>query len=231
MKLRNFLGLIMLVLLCTSFTPYRYFATTWAGTAGNQAVTRAALQNAVDLGILTLKDGVTIPGTTPLRCVTKSELLSWVYVDPNDSDLSGRSNSQLIIKNSVTAKTAIIITLYGSPGVGCEEVYLNADANITLPGAITITFDWCADNNASATAYSLTINSGAAGTAALENTDNFGGSGCVGTDVRIKPSSLSVSSSLSEDSYVILVYSAFWDNGCNFGGGASTDQICVKGCS
>jgi len=43
--------------------------STWAGTADNQLVTRAALQDAVNLGICNLKSGASITGTTQI-CTT-----------------------------------------------------------------------------------------------------------------------------------------------------------------
>lgn len=86
--------LILLAIVGCSFTT-TYYATTWAGTASNQMVTRQALADAVTNGVFTANESFTADS----RLVTKAMAQQYV----NISTISGYAINQLVPKSVFTS--------------------------------------------------------------------------------------------------------------------------------
>ncbi len=221
---RIFLSLVILLSASTLASGLYFYS--WAGLSANQYISRDNLLNGISTGALVQKIDATIPSGS--KYVTKAELLSWVYIDPTNTGLSAKGNSQYITKSGVTPKTVYTINIFGTVGIGCTDVYLNAVSNVPVSGDITVQFEWCADNGANTTS-SVTIYSGTSSNYKVENSANYGGSGCVGTDVKVKDTNLSVSTGLNADGYTVLITTVNWDNGCNFSIGSGSGIWCRFG--
>lgn len=111
--------LISILFVLTVAFSNRYFATTWAGTASNQMVTRQALNDAVTNGVFTAKQS--FPSDS--RVVTKSMAQQYVNIET----ISGYDMNRLVPKSAFVAATTYYSHLinvycgYNSPktqGVG-----------------------------------------------------------------------------------------------------------------
>ncbi len=220
-KLRIFLTLISAIAL-VSFTNHFF---TWSSLASNQHISLNNLQDAVDNGVFNLKN----PIPSGLRRITKADAVYYVYLNESYSPYASKASNQHVTKGDLQANTTYTLHVFGTPGTGCVDADLFLVANTTLPCDATLTFDWCADNGATGT-QTLTIPAGQSSVDITVNTSAYGGSGCVGTDVRVKPSSISFSTSCSPDPHTWQITSDTWDNGCNYGLPPSSEVICVKGC-
>lgn len=97
MKKQHFFLILVFAIAAIAFSSRPFYASTWAGTASNEMVTRAALKNAVDNGIFTAN--TTIPND--LRLVTREMAQSYVNIQA----ITGRSMNQLVPKSLFTAAT------------------------------------------------------------------------------------------------------------------------------
>lgn len=82
-------------------------ATTWAGTASNGLITRAALQDAVNTGVLILKSSIT---GTSTQCVTKTNVESFIYMNTADTTWSGYASNQLPPKSAISGAGVVAYT-------------------------------------------------------------------------------------------------------------------------
>lgn len=90
-------------LCCTLFiTAALFFSTTWSGTASNQAVTLSALNNAASTGVFTAKTSI----PTGLKCITKAEAATYVYLDISYSPFANKATNQLVVKSDLIAVSA-----------------------------------------------------------------------------------------------------------------------------
>lgn len=220
-KLITICALILITALC-SFTTHFF---SWASLASNQHISLDNLKDAVDNGVFNLKNA--IPAGT--RRITKADAVYYVYLNESYAPYAGKASNQHVTKADLQANATYSIHVFGVPGVGCQDAVLWLEANTTVPCDATLTFDWCADNGSTGT-HTLTIPSGQSSVSLNVNTGDYGGSGCVGTDVRIKPNSLSFSNACSPDPHTWQIFSYSWDNGCNYASPAGSEVICVKGC-
>ena len=220
-KLITICALILITALC-SFT-VNFF--TWASLASNQHISLNNLQDAVDNGVFNLKN--VIPSGT--RRITKADAAYYVYLNEAYSPFSSKASNQHVTKGDLQANSTFTLHVFGTPGTGCVDADLFFTASAAVPCDATLTFDWCADNGASGT-QTLTIPSGQTSATITVNTSIYGGSGCVGTDVRIKSSTLIFSNACDPDPHTWQITSDSWDNGCNYGLPATSETICIKGC-
>ncbi len=132
-----------IVICCLSFTT-KYYASTWAGTAANETVSRNALSNAVANTIFYQKAAFT--GST--RQITKSEAAAWVYLDETASPFAGKASNQLVIKSNLVAQTPIYVTIASSYDGG-TGLTIEVTVSAALPATTTIYFEWCTDSGAS----------------------------------------------------------------------------------
>lgn len=84
-------------------------ATTWQDTAFNQMVTRQALQNAVNTGILGLKNPIT---GNPLQCVTKSNVENFINVNSANTFWATYQANQLVPKMAIESAAIVVIYTY-----------------------------------------------------------------------------------------------------------------------
>lgn len=143
--MKIYYGIIIgfIVICCLSFTT-KYYASTWAGTAANETVSRNALSNAVANVIFYQKAAFT--GST--RQVTKAEAAAWVYLNEASSPFSGKASNQLVIKTDLVAATPIYITIASSYDGG-TGLTIQINVSAALPASTTIYFEWCTDSGAS----------------------------------------------------------------------------------
>ena len=220
-KIRILLALISICLLA-SFSNLFY---SWSTLASNQHISLDNLKDAVNNGVFNLKN--TIPSGS--KRITKADAVYYVYLNESYSPYAAKSSNQHVTKADLQANNTYTLHVYGVPGVGCSDAVLYLVANTTVPCDASLTFDWCADNGATGT-QTLTIPAGQSSVNITLNTSTVGGIGCVGTDVRIKPSSISFSNTCSPDPHTWQITSDTWDNGCNYSFPAGSEIICVKGC-
>lgn len=132
-----------IVICCLSFTT-KYYASTWAGTAANETVSRNALADAVANVVFYQKSAFT--GST--RQITKAEAAAWVYLDETASPFAGKASNQLVIKSNLVAKTPIYVTIASSYDGG-TGLTIEVTVSAALPAETTIYFEWCTDSGAS----------------------------------------------------------------------------------
>jgi hypothetical protein len=220
-KLITICALILVIALC-SFTTHFF---TWASLASNQHISLNNLQDAVDNGVFNLK----YPIPSGNRRITKADAAFYVYLNEYYSPFASKSSTQHVTKGDLQPNGTYTIHVFGTVGTGCVDANLYLTSSAAVPCDASLTFEWCADNGATGT-ETLTIPSGQTSVMITVNTSAYGGSGCVGTDVRVKPSRISFSNTCSPDPYTWLITSDSWDNGCNYSLPASSQVICVKGC-
>lgn len=78
---------------------------SWSGISNNQMVTCNNLKDAVNTGILLLRN--TIPVSD--KCVTKSEANNYVYLNGGNSGYVAKSSNQLLAKQDINSYTNGII--------------------------------------------------------------------------------------------------------------------------
>jgi len=79
---------------------------SWAGISNSQAVSCNNLQDAVNTGVLALKN--TIPATS--ECITKAEADYYVYIDTAYASYAAKSSNQLVVKSDLQAQGGIVYT-------------------------------------------------------------------------------------------------------------------------
>lgn len=220
-KLITICALILITALC-SFTTHFF---SWASLASNQHISLNNLKDAVDNGVFNLKN--TIPAGTKL--ITKADAAYYIYLNESYSPFASKSNTQHVTKGDLQTNGNYVLHVFGTVGIGCNDAILYLTASSAVPCDASLTFDWCTDNGGNGT-ETLTIPAGQTSVTITVNTSLHGGVGCVGSDVRINPSSISFSNNCSPDPYTWLITSDTWDNGCNYGLPPSSQVICVKGC-
>jgi hypothetical protein len=99
-------------------------ATTWAATANNQAVTRQALQNAIDTNQLNYGNAF-IPTTEITKCVNRfdAEFLRYVGIDTP----IGVASNQLLVKQNflITPTYEYAVAIGGRRNGGDVYVYID----------------------------------------------------------------------------------------------------------
>jgi len=209
-----------ILICCLSFST-KYYASTWAGTASNQTVSRNALADAVANTIFYQKAAF----SSGVRQVTKLEAATWVYLDETVSPFSGKANNQLVVKSNLVAKTPINITISASYD-GLYGLTIEVFVNAALPASMTISFDWCTNTTADGN-VTFSLPSGFSGsTSALANCSSagsFGGTYATGNvvnttfsivnDFHVKGATLSVS--ISDNSRPYLITYPNVDNSCS----------------
>lgn len=102
-------------------------ATTWAGTANNQAVTRAALQDGINTNQLNFKDEF-IPTTDPNKCIIRdtSFRVKYVYTD----NFPSVASNELMMKSDYVTGS---VYDYGI-GIGGRRDGNNVDIYTRIPG-------------------------------------------------------------------------------------------------
>jgi len=113
----------------------RHFATTWAGTASNQMVTRQALNDAVTNGVFTAKQS--FPSDS--RVVTKSMAQQYV----NINTISGYDMNQLVPKSVFVSATPFYAHTLTGPfwGDGWDGYSSSTNALAAAPGGSPNNFD------------------------------------------------------------------------------------------
>jgi hypothetical protein len=84
---------------------------SWAGLADNEAVSLTNLQDAVDTGVLALKN--TIPPASN-ECITKAEADYLVYINTSKPSYDAKASNQLVVKSDLEAQGGIVYT----PSIG-----------------------------------------------------------------------------------------------------------------
>lgn len=221
--MRIYYGIIIgfIVICCLSFTT-KYYASTWAGTANNETVSRNALANAIGNAIFYERAAFT-PST---RQVTKAEAAAWVFLDETASPFAGKASNQLVIKTDLVAVAPTYIGIYaGYDGVFGLTIYIDVTGG-TLPAEMTVSFDWCTNTSADGN-MTFVLPSGFSGTtSALANCSSAGSfSGTYGTgnvvnttgsvvnDFHVKGSTLVVT--ISDNSRPYLISYPNVDNACS----------------
>lgn len=126
-------------LCCAAFTT-KYYATTWAGTANNQAVTGTAMADAITTSVFPSRCAASVFTDLGLRLITKLELVCFPIINIESSALSVKTNNQLVVKsdfvqyaNSLsvyqrsngTYTTACVVALLPESGGLYNTIYYN----------------------------------------------------------------------------------------------------------
>lgn len=117
---------------------------SWKSIAGNQTVSRANLQDAIDTGVFVVKNGV--PGTETTRQITKANAQDYIYTWDLYPSFSSKSSNQLPVKSDLAVQS--------------NQIF--AQGNVLLS----------VGNNNRNWAYTLFYNSGDAWGAVASATDN-----------------------------------------------------------
>ena len=80
-----------------SFSPTP-MATTWAGTASNQAVTGTSMADAITTSVLPSRCATSVFTDLGLRLITKSQLECFPSVNIEATALAAKTNNQLVVK-------------------------------------------------------------------------------------------------------------------------------------
>lgn len=128
---------------------------SWSGIANNQMVTCNNLQDAVNTGVLLLRN--TIPVSD--KCVTKSEANNYVYLNGGNSGYVAKSSNQLLAKQDINSYTNGIIF---TPSSGLYPV---SGSSSTCIGTLY-------NNNSFPVYFKGLFNSGGANSGSLTN-DNI----------------------------------------------------------
>lgn len=97
MRKQHFIAVLLFAIVAIAFSSRPFYATTWAGTASNQMVTRAALLDAVNNGVFTAN--TTIPND--LRVVTREMAQAYVNIQP----ITSYAMNRLVPKSQFVAAT------------------------------------------------------------------------------------------------------------------------------
>lgn len=192
--MRIYYGIIIgfIVICCLSFTT-KYYASTWAGTASNETVSRNALADAVANVIFYQKAAF----TGSVRQVTKAEAAAWVYLDESASPFASKASNQLVVKSNLVAQTPIYITIASSYDGG-TGLTISITVSAALPAGTTIYFEWCTDSGATGD-VTFTLPSNFSGTTTA--TANLSMTGAV-TGTYATGSVITSSSSIVNEMYV-----------------------------
>ncbi len=137
--------LVVLLLFSCSFTSNNYYATTWDGTASNQAITNEAMYDGVYYRgcVSFFIQNSTNPtfdntGANRLKLVTKDSFAAkgyWTNLNTSFPAYSNKTGKQLIIKSDISISFSIQETNGGGyvcDGVGsATTIYTNASCTGT----------------------------------------------------------------------------------------------------
>lgn len=149
-------------------------ASTWAGTADNETVSKNALANAIANGIFEQK----APFTPSVEQTTKGEAAAWVFLNESASPFAGMPNNQLVIKTDLVPLSPPPAVYYSSasPSNACAlQLVLTGviySGGTGLCSATTIQTDQFVFEIAGATVW---ISNGAYVREAVINDPNFSG--------------------------------------------------------
>ena len=89
---------------------------SWKSIAGNQTVSRANLQNAIDTGVFIQKNGV--PGTEPNREITKANAQDYVNTWELYPPFRNKTSNQLPVKSNLAVQSNIVYAVpAGDPAI------------------------------------------------------------------------------------------------------------------
>lgn len=104
---------------------------SWKSIAGNQTVSRANLQNAIDTGVFIAKSGV--PGTEPNRQITKTNAQDYIYTWDLYPPFLSKTANQLPVKsnlavqsNQLFAFSSSVITIGNNNRSWVFDLFLNS---------------------------------------------------------------------------------------------------------
>ena len=76
---------------------------SWSNLLGNQTVSRANIQNAIDTGVFVQRNGV--PGTETNRQITKANAIDYIYAWELYSPLQSKASNQLVVKSNLAVQS------------------------------------------------------------------------------------------------------------------------------
>jgi hypothetical protein len=76
---------------------------SWSNLIGNQTVSRANIQNAIDTGVFVQRNGV--PGTETNRQITKANAIGYIYAWELYSALQSKASNQLVTKSNLAVQS------------------------------------------------------------------------------------------------------------------------------
>ena len=76
---------------------------SWSNLLGNQTVSRANIQNAIDTGVFVQRNGV--PGTETNREITKANTIDYIYAWELYSPLQSKASNQLVTKSNLAVQS------------------------------------------------------------------------------------------------------------------------------
>ena len=92
---------------------------SWKSIAGNQTVSRANLQNAIDTGVFVVRNGV--PATDPNREVTKANVLDYIYAWELNPALNNKAPNQLPVKSNLAVQSNQV---YAAGGENTSQILI-----------------------------------------------------------------------------------------------------------
>ena len=76
---------------------------SWSNLLGNQTVSRANIQDAIDTGVFVQRNGV--PGTETNRQITKANAIDYIYAWELYSPLQSKASNQLVVKSNLAVQS------------------------------------------------------------------------------------------------------------------------------
>ena len=76
---------------------------SWSNLLGNQTVSRANIQDAIDTGVFVQRNGV--PGTESNRQITKANAIDYIYAWELYSPLQSKASNQLVVKSNLAVQS------------------------------------------------------------------------------------------------------------------------------
>jgi hypothetical protein len=92
---------------------------SWKSIAGNQTVSRANLQNAIDTGVFIQKNGV--PGTETNRQITKANAQDYIYTWDLYPPFLSKASNQLPVKSNLAVQSNQV---YGAGGENTSQILI-----------------------------------------------------------------------------------------------------------
>ncbi len=158
MKKLLILSLLFLCSFCSKDYSTPYYATTWAGTASNQAVTFYAAANAIATDIFPA-GGTAITGSNKL--MTKAEAATYLNINTSYSPYAAKSSGQLVVKSDLQPSASSIgICISGYWIGGSTSVEFCANSTVSVNTNVTVYFSYRRRSESNFTSSSVVINSG-----------------------------------------------------------------------
>jgi hypothetical protein len=92
---------------------------SWKSIAGNQTISRANLQNAIDTGVFIQKNGV--PGTETNRQITKANAQDYIYTWDLYPPFLSKASNQLPVKSNLAVQSNQV---YGAGGENTSQILI-----------------------------------------------------------------------------------------------------------